>query len=110
MPPELSYMGRSTGAQVPRGEGASNAARGAALPPPRPAFQPLPSVDPASDLAVLLDPSLASVLPALDSAAFDGFADLPELPDLPVVRAISGLASARLLGELLEHFTGVCLD
>lgn len=37
--------------------------------------QPLPSVDPAFDLAGLLDELDASVLPALLSAAFDGLDD-----------------------------------
>jgi hypothetical protein len=35
----------------------------------------LPSVEPAFDLAVLLDESDASVRPALLSAAFEGFPD-----------------------------------
>ena len=37
--------------------------------------QPLPSVEPAFDLADLLDESLPSALPAFESAAFDGFPD-----------------------------------
>ena len=37
--------------------------------------QPLPSVEPALDLADLLDESLPSVFPAFESAAFDGFPD-----------------------------------
>ena len=37
--------------------------------------QPLPSVEPAFDLADLLDESLPSVFPAFESAAFDGFPD-----------------------------------
>ena len=37
--------------------------------------QPLPSVEPAFDLAGLLDESDASVRPALLSAAFEGFPD-----------------------------------
>ena len=40
-----------------------------------PASQPLPSVDPAFDLAALLDELDASVRPALLSAAFEGFPD-----------------------------------
>ena len=40
-----------------------------------PGAQPLPSVEPAFDLAVLLDESDASVRPALLSAAFEGFPD-----------------------------------
>ncbi|MFB9953500.1 hypothetical protein [Cellulomonas denverensis] len=35
--------------------------------------QPLPSVEPAFDFAPLLEPLDASVDPAFDSAAFDGF-------------------------------------
>ena len=41
--------------------------------PPR--VQPLPSVDPAFDLAFLPDEEDASVFPALLSAAFEGFPD-----------------------------------
>ena len=63
-------------------------------------------MDPAFDLAVLLDPSLASVLPALESVAFDGFADLAELPDLTVLRGMSALPSARLLSELMSRAPG----
>ena len=36
--------------------------------------QPLPSVEPAWDLALLLDELDASFLPAADNAALDGFA------------------------------------
>ena len=39
------------------------------------AAQPLPSVEPAFDLAGLLDESDASVFPALLSAAFEGLDD-----------------------------------
>ena len=38
--------------------------------------QPLPSVDPAFDFAALLELSVARVLPAFESAFFDGFAML----------------------------------
>lgn len=40
-----------------------------------PGAQPLPSVEPAFDLAVLFDESDASVRPAFVRAAFEGFDD-----------------------------------
>ena len=46
--------------------------------------QPLPRVDPAFDFAVLLELSFARVLPAFESADFDGLEDLPPLLPIPV--------------------------
>lgn len=46
---------------------------------PTAGVQPLPRVEPAFDFADLLEPSLASVLPAFESADFDGLDDFPLL-------------------------------
>lgn len=53
-------------------------------------YQPLPSVDPALDLVGLFEEFEASFDPALESAAFEGFDDLPMfhlLPDAPATGA-----------------------